>query len=76
MPGRKCTHPPARLYSWTAADGVFCVCCCACGASLLGTAPATVEEALAEHVLLGVPLVDRTVRVSQNRKRVNTKRDT
>jgi hypothetical protein len=35
-----CKHPPERLYSWTAYDGVVCVSCCECGASLAGSLPA------------------------------------
>ena len=35
-----CKHPPERLYSWTAYDGVVCVGCCECGASLAGALPA------------------------------------
>lgn len=31
-----CKHPPSRLYSWTAFDGVLCVACCECGAVLRG----------------------------------------
>ena len=36
--GDACPHPPARLYSWTAADDTFCICCCDCGAVLDGAA--------------------------------------
>jgi hypothetical protein len=35
-----CKHPPERLHSWTAADGVVCVGCCECGALLAGALPA------------------------------------
>jgi hypothetical protein len=31
-----CDHPPTRLYSWTASDGVQCVTCCNCGEVLRG----------------------------------------
>lgn len=31
-----CTHPPARLYSWRAWDGTWCVGCCVCGVVLVG----------------------------------------
>ena len=31
-----CTHPPARLYSWRAWDGTWCVGCCVCGVVLAG----------------------------------------
>jgi hypothetical protein len=51
----QCTHPPHRIYSWLVPydvelDGelidttIVCAACCDCGASLLGTAPATDEE--------------------------------
>lgn len=33
-----CKHPPARLYSWFAADRTRCVACCDCGAVLAGAA--------------------------------------
>ena len=32
----ECTHPPTRLYTWTAFDGTFCIACCECGAALKG----------------------------------------
>lgn len=31
-----CIHPPSRLYTWFARDGVFCIGCCQCGAVLKG----------------------------------------
>jgi hypothetical protein len=33
-----CKHPPKRLYTWTATDGVLVVCCCQCGSVLKGAA--------------------------------------
>lgn len=33
---KPCNHPPARLYSWFAADKTLCVACCECGAVLRG----------------------------------------
>ena len=33
-----CAHPPTRLYSWFAADGVLCVACCECQTILCGAA--------------------------------------
>jgi hypothetical protein len=38
MDAAACDHPPARLYSWTAGDGVLCIACCVCGAVLRGGA--------------------------------------
>lgn len=33
-----CKHPPTRLYTWFAYDGVLCIGCCDCGAVLAGAA--------------------------------------
>lgn len=33
-----CTHPPRRLYTWTAYDGALCIACTLCGAVLRGAA--------------------------------------
>lgn len=50
----KCTHPPKRLYCWTAYDGTRCVACCDCGEILRGSeliAPDTQKAArVAEFV--------------------------
>jgi hypothetical protein len=31
-----CSHPPTRLYSWSAYDGTLCIACCECGKVLKG----------------------------------------
>ncbi len=36
MSPKVCPHPPTRLYTWIAFDGVLCVGCCACGTVLKG----------------------------------------
>lgn len=53
-------HPPARLWTWRAADGVLCVACCDCGAVLAGAAEA--PEAAPAHVLQSPPAPSRDPR--------------
>jgi len=39
LTGKRCQHPPNRLYAWYASDRagpVLCVACCDCGTPLLG----------------------------------------
>jgi hypothetical protein len=53
MSQTQCTHPPRRLYGWTAFDGTFVVACCQCGAVLKGAAPETPKEWDREQAAMG-----------------------